>query len=85
MKVGMIRCIQTEDYYPGTGDFQAIRIHTGAFQGEDDIEVVGFINCGGCPGQKWCCVPAPWSHRGAMPLAFQKELLLDTTDPLPNA
>ena len=52
MKVGMIRSMQTEDCCPGTGDLQAVRAHAGAFQGEDDIEVAGFINCGGCPGRK---------------------------------
>ena len=40
MKVGIIRCMQTEDYCPGTTDFKAIREKTGVFEG------------GGCPGKK---------------------------------
>ena len=32
MKVGIIRCMQTEDYCPGTTDFMAIRNKTGAFR-----------------------------------------------------
>ena len=52
MKVGIIRCMQTEDFCPGVGDFQAVRTRTGSFSGEDDVEIVGFINCGGCPGKK---------------------------------
>ena len=28
--------------------------------GEDDIQLVGFINCGGCPGKKRCCGPVLW-------------------------
>ena len=53
MKVGIIRCMQTEDYCPGTTDFRAIREKTGVFAGvEEDIEIVGFTNCGGCPGKR---------------------------------
>lgn len=33
MKVGIIRCMQTEDYCPGTTDFKAIREKTGVFEG----------------------------------------------------
>lgn len=53
MKVGIIRCMMTEDYCPGVKDFKAVREKTGGFEGiEEDIEIVGFINCGGCPGKK---------------------------------
>ena len=53
MKLGIIRCMQTEDYCPGTRDFKTIREKLGAFEGvEEDIELVGFCNCGGCPGKK---------------------------------
>ena len=52
MKVGIIRCMQTEDFCPGTTDFRMIREKKGAFEGvEEDIEIIGFINCGGCPGK----------------------------------
>ena len=52
MKVRIIRCMQTEDYCPGTADFNAIKNRTGIFEGiEDEIEIVGFINCEGCPGK----------------------------------
>ena len=33
MKVGIIRCQQTEDYCPGTTDFRIIRERQGAFEG----------------------------------------------------
>lgn len=49
MKLGIIRCMQTEDYCPGSLDFHTIRNRKGAFEGEDDIQLIGFINCGGCP------------------------------------
>ena len=40
MKVGIIRCMQTEDYCPGTGCFKAVREHGGAFNGEGEgIEI----------------------------------------------
>ncbi len=53
MKVGIIRCMQTEDYCPGTTDFKVIREKSGAFADiQEDIEIVGFINCGGCPAKK---------------------------------
>ena len=53
MKLGIIRCMQTEDYCPGSTDFKSIRERTGAFAGiEEEIEIIGFINCGGCPAKK---------------------------------
>ena len=53
MKVGIIRCMQTEDYCPGTADFRAMRSRSGVFEGvAEDIELVGFTNCGGCPGKR---------------------------------
>ncbi len=33
MKAGIIRCMQTEDYCPGTADFRAITNKTGVFEG----------------------------------------------------
>lgn len=53
MKVGIIRCMQTEDYCPGTTDFKMIRERKGVFAGiNEEIEITGFVNCGGCPGKK---------------------------------
>ena len=52
MKVGLIRCQQTEDMCPGTTDFKGMRNKKADFEGiEDDIEIVGFVSCGGCPGK----------------------------------
>ena len=45
MKVGIIRCMQTEDYCPGTTDFKVIRERKGAFAGiTEEIEIIGFCN-----------------------------------------
>lgn len=71
MKVGIIRCQQTEDYCPGTTDFKMIREHKGAFEGiEEDIEIVGFINCGGCPAKKSVLRARELVKRGADTIAF---------------
>ena len=71
MKVGIIRCMQTEDYCPGTTDFRAIREKTGVFAGvEEDIEIVGFTNCGGCPGKRAFLRAKELVKRGADTIAF---------------
>lgn len=71
MRVGVIRCMQTEDYCPGTTDFKVIRGKKGAFAGvEGDIEILGFINCGGCPGKKAVLRAREMVKRGADTIAF---------------
>lgn len=53
MKIGLIRCRETEGMCPGTMDFKVIKEKKGAFEGiEEDIEIVGLVTCGGCPGKK---------------------------------
>ncbi len=71
MKLGIIRCMQTEDYCPGTRDFKTIREKSGAFEGvEGDIELVGFCNCGGCPGKRAVLRARLLAERGADTIAF---------------
>ena len=71
MKVGIIRCMQTEDDCPGTKDFQAVRDKKGAFAGiEEEIEIIGFIGCGGCPGKKAVFRARELVKRGADTIAF---------------
>ena len=71
MKVGIIRCMQTEDFCPGTTDFRMIREKKGAFEGvEEDIEIIGFINCGGCPGKKAVLRARELVNRGADSISF---------------
>ncbi len=71
MKLGVIRCMQTEDYCPGTADFKVIKNRKGAFEGvEEDIEIIGFINCGGCPGKKGVLRARELVKRGADTIAF---------------
>lgn len=70
MKLRIIRCMQTEDYCPGSRDFKTIRERKGAFSGVDDIELVGFINCGGCPGKKAVLRAKSLVSQGADTIAF---------------
>ncbi len=71
MKLGIIRCMQTEDYCPGTTDFRMIREHGGAFEAVDgEIELVGFSNCGGCPGKRALLRARKLVERGADTIAF---------------
>ena len=62
--------MQTEDFCPGTADFRALRERTGAFAGEEEIEIVGFANCGGCPGKKAVLRAREFVRRGADTIAF---------------
>lgn len=71
MKVGIIRCMQTEDYCPGTTDFKMLKEHKGAFEGiNEEIELIGFCNCGGCPGKKAVLQARKLVERGADTIAF---------------
>lgn len=71
MKIGIIRCMQTEDYCPGTADFRAFREKQGVFEGiEEEIETIGFINCGGCPAKKALLRARELVRRGADTIVF---------------
>ena len=63
--------MQTEDYCPGTTDFKVIREKAGAFsEVEVEIEIIGFINCGGCPGKKALLRARELVKRGADTIVF---------------
>lgn len=66
MKVGLIRCMQTEDICPATTDLKVMREKKCAFEGvEGEIEVIGINTCGGCPGKKAVTRAAMMVTRGA--------------------
>jgi len=78
MKIGIIRCMQTEDYCPGTSDFKAIREHTGAFADvKENIEIVGFTIAEDARRKSLCCGRVSWSSGAPMCLhpAFKRVIL----------
>ena len=52
MKVGVIRCQQTEDMCPGNTDFKVAKEGKRAFENTGPVEIIGFASCGGCPGKR---------------------------------
>lgn len=51
---------------PGTMDFKIIREKKCAFEGiEEDIEIIGMVSCGGCPGKKAITRARDMVKRGA--------------------
>ena len=71
MKVGIIRCMQTEDFCPGSTCFKMVGEKEGAFSGvTEHIDVIGFTNCGGCPGKKAVLRAREMVKRGADSVVF---------------
>jgi len=71
MKIGIIRCMQTEDMCPATTDLLFAREKKGAFEYiEGDIEIIGINSCGGCPGKKAVSRAAEMVKRGADAIVF---------------
>lgn len=65
--------MQTVDSCPGTNDFRAIKERSGAFSDtpeNEPIEIIGFIDCGGCPGKKAVFRANELITRGADTIAF---------------
>ena len=84
IKLGIIRCMQTEDYCPGTKCFHTVQSKQGAFaelNSDGAIELIGFTNCGGCPGKRVLARAELLLKKGANTIAFgscvQKGLPLD--------
>ncbi len=48
MKIGIIRCDEHSDACAGYHCFPAMQNKTGKFEEYDEIELVGFEDCGGC-------------------------------------
>jgi len=63
--------MQTEDFCPGSADFIMVRDKKGAFEGVDEeINIVGFTSCGGCPGKKAALRAQMLVERGADTIVF---------------
>ncbi|MBF0226499.1 MAG: CGGC domain-containing protein [Desulfobacterales bacterium] len=70
MKIGIIRCQQTEDLCPGTTDFKIASEGKLAFQEFGPCEIIGFVSCGGCPGKKSVQRAKMMVDRGAEAIVF---------------
>jgi len=70
LKVGIIRCQQTEDMCPGTTDFKVARDGIGAFAAAGPVEIVAFLSCGGCPGKRAVTRAKMMVERGAQAIVF---------------
>lgn len=71
MKLGLIRCMQTEDMCPMTACLKVINTKKQAFEGvNEEIEIIGVNTCGGCPGKKAVTRAAEMVKRGANTIAL---------------
>ena len=71
MKIGLIRCMKTEDICAATKDFMVIKNKKGAFKGiKEEIEIIGVNSCGGCPGEKSATRAHKMVKRGADAIAL---------------
>ena len=70
MRVGIIRCQQTEDMCPGSTDFKVAATGKMAFKEIGPSEVVGFVSCGGCPGKRAVARAKMMVDRGAEAIVF---------------
>jgi predicted metal-binding protein len=66
MKIGLIRCMQTEDMCPATTCLKAAHEKKFVFENESgDIELIGITTCGGCPGKRAVTRAAEMIKRGS--------------------
>ena len=70
MKVGLLRCRQTESMCPGTADFKVTSKGLGAFKETGPVEIVGYVSCGGCPGKDAVPRAKEMVKRGAEAIVF---------------
>jgi len=70
LRVGIIRCQQTEEWCGGTTDFKVAKDGKGAFEAIGPVEVVGFVSCGGCCGKRAINRAKMLVEKGAEAIAF---------------
>lgn len=87
MKIGIIRCQQTEDMCPGTTCFKVAIEGKLAFQEIGKSEIIGFVTCGGCPGKRAVPRAKMLVDRGAEVIVFASCVFKGTPIgyPCPNA
>ncbi|MDL2319701.1 CGGC domain-containing protein [Alistipes sp. OttesenSCG-928-B03] len=87
MKIGIIRCQQTEDMCSGTTCLKVASQGKLAFGETGPGEVVGFVSCGGCPGKRAVPRAKMLVDRGAEVIALASCISKGTPIgfPCPNA
>ena len=70
MKIGIIRCQQTEIYCPATSCISVATKGEGSFAGSGSVEIIGINSCGGCPGKQIYARVLEMKMRGAEKIAF---------------
>lgn len=65
MKVGIIRCQQTEVYCPATTCLLNAAKGEGGYAEVGSVEVIGVNSCGGCPGKQVYARAMEMKKRGA--------------------
>lgn len=70
MKVGIIRCQQTEDLCPATTCIKCASRGKLAFEEIGPSEIVGIVSCGGCPGKRAVARAKMLVDRGAETIAL---------------
>jgi len=70
MKVGVIRCQQTEIDCPATTCLSFAAKGEGGFKETDPVEVIGVNSCGGCPGKQIYARVMEMKKRGAEKIVF---------------
>jgi predicted metal-binding protein len=70
MKVGIIRCQQTEIYCPATTCLSMAAKGEGGFSETGPVEVIAINSCGGCPGKQVYTRALEMKKRGADKVVF---------------
>lgn len=70
MKIGIIRCQQTEDMCCGSNCFKSAAEGKNAFEDIGKSEIIGFVSCGGCPGKRAVNRAVQMVERGAEAIAL---------------
>jgi predicted metal-binding protein len=65
VKVGIIRCQQTEIYCPASSCLSSAANGEGSFTETGPVEVIGINSCGGCPGKQIYARALEMKNRGA--------------------
>ena len=84
MKIGLIRCMQTENVCPASNCFRAMWERKGAFTDcEEEIVCVGVNTCGGCPGKNAAQRAKHMVQQGAEAIVLASCITLGTPHDFP--